>query len=204
MYLAILSCYYYVLLSSTASFHHTPPSDALHLLPNKLDGEQEDLQFRFTIEPGILDCFYQNVKKDHNLEVSYQVIEMSRRFQWLVGNSPNEMRVSFYAKDPQGKIVYSNNMKSDGDFVTKVETPGVYSLCFDNREMSSSKLINLEVYLYSDEDKDRWFLDENLTFSPEVQYVDTVESIKVCLLRQSSPNGISNRLMDLLCFLEFH
>lgn len=61
---------------------------------------------------------------------------------------------------------------------------GIYAICLDNSFSSvSTKVVNLEVYVYSnDDDNDRWGLDSDFTFPPEVQYLDSIESIKVSLL----------------------
>ena len=45
-----------------------------------------------------------------------------------------------------------------------------------------TKLVNVEVYLYSSEDEDRWgYFDENYTFPPEVQAMESIEAIKVLI-----------------------
>lgn len=61
-----------------------------------------------------------------------------------------------------------------------IKEPGTYKLCFDNTMSSAAtKLVNVEVYLYSSDDDDRWgYFDENYTFPPEVQAMESIESIR--------------------------
>lgn len=163
----------------------TPPGDMLGNLPNfdPIHGEMEDLEFRVAIEGYKQDCFYQEAKKDHNLEINYQVIETSSRFGWMFSptNNAADLVIDFFVKEPQGAIHIHEYGKQEGSHVITVKEDGVYTLCFENK-VSSNKLINVEVYLYSNDDDDRWgYLQDKMTFPPDVQYMDTIESIRVSI-----------------------
>lgn len=163
----------------------TPPSDMIGGMANinPITGEMEDMEFRVAIPPKKQDCFYQEAKKDHTLEVNYQVIETSSQFQWMFSpNSASDLMIDFFIKDPQGSVPIHEYGKQEGSHMIQVIQDGVYSFCFDNT-FSSTKLINVEVYLYSNEDDDRWGFVDRMTFPPEVQYLDTIESIKITINR---------------------
>ena len=57
----------------------------------------EDIEFRIVVEANRVDCFHHNVKKDHTLEVSYQVVESnSGSFGWLLSpSSASDMKIDF-------------------------------------------------------------------------------------------------------------
>jgi len=159
----------------------TPPSDMIGGLANfnPITGEMEDMEFRVAIPPKKQECFFQETKKDHTLEINYQVIETSSQFQWMFSpNSASDLLIDFLVKDPQGAIPIHEFGRQEGSHMIQVANDGVYSLCFDNK-FSSTKLINVEVYLYSKEDDDRWGFVDKMTLPPDIQYLDTIESIKV-------------------------
>lgn len=68
------------------------------------DGELEDMEFRVAVDPGKVECFFQEAKKDHQLEVSYQVIEISSRFGWLAPAGRDDLRIDFTLSGPDGDI----------------------------------------------------------------------------------------------------
>ncbi|XP_053211575.1 transmembrane emp24 domain-containing protein 1-like [Panonychus citri] len=182
----IFTCLLYFLSLFTFScWSITPPTDMLGNLPNynPVTGEMEDLDFRVAIEPGKVECFYQDAAKDHNLDISYQVIELSPRFQWMYSlNTVADLVIDFFMKDPQGRLVFEERDKQEGNHIELVHNQGVYTLCFDNRRSGSTKLVNVEVYLYSKDDDDRWgYIEGMITFTPEGQAMDTIESIKTSI-----------------------
>lgn len=171
-------------LWASSAWSVTPPTDMLGNLPNynPVTGEMEDLDFRVAIEPGKVDCFYQDAAKDHNLDVSYQVVEISRRFLWMYSpNAASDLVIDFFMKDPQGRTIAEERDRQEGNHVVTVQQ-GVYTICFDNRRSSATKLVNVEVYLYSQEDDDRWGnIQSMITFPAEAQALDTIESIKASI-----------------------
>lgn len=147
-------------------------------------GDSQDMEFRIAVEPGREECFYQDVKLNHNIEVNYQVIEMTSRFNYLTRGS-GDLTINFVFRDPRGQELIRDYGKSDSNHVHQAKEQGVYTLCFDNTESTfSTKLVNVEIYVYSNDDEDdRWAsMDVNpngFTFPPEMQYQESIETIKV-------------------------
>ncbi|XP_054162748.1 transmembrane emp24 domain-containing protein 1-like [Oppia nitens] len=149
---------------------------------NEVLGDSADIELRVAVEPGRHDCFYQDVKHNHNLDISYQVIEISSRFNWLYTHS-SDLTIDFVIKAPNGVEIFREMRRKDGQFVYRASEAGIYAICLDNSfSTMSTKLVNLEVYVYStDDDNDRWGLDSDFTFPPEVQYSDSVETIRTSI-----------------------
>lgn len=147
------------------------------------NGDSQDMEFRVAIESGRVECFYQDVKRDHNLEVSYQVTETSSRFEWMQPGGYRDLSIDFFIRGPNGAEMLRDVRKSDGTTTHLIKEQGVYAICFDNSYSSSgTKLVNVEIYVYANEDEDRWgTFDSDFTFSPEDQYEDSVDQIKVNL-----------------------
>jgi emp24/gp25L/p24 family/GOLD len=144
-------------------------------------GETENLQFRVAIEPQKVDCFYQHISKSYNIEISYQVVEINSRFQWMYSSDdPKDMVISFFLKDPNEQVLIQMNDRNEFTHLHSVEVDGVYSMCFDNHLSTSTKLVNVIIFTYVKENDPRWsYFDENVTYSSDVYYTETVESIKV-------------------------
>ena len=69
--------------------------------------------------------------------------------------------------------------------VHQTKSEGVYAFCFDNSQSRiASKIINVELYLYSDQDDDRWGnVDQNIKFEEESKlYANSIEMLKVSLM----------------------
>lgn len=163
----------------------TPPAylrEPLLPAPPGPGGEMEDLEIRTMVDAGKVDCFYQEARKSHVLEVSYQVIEMSSRFSWLTGGA-GDLTIDFAFFTPKGQVVVRDEGKSEGSHVHSVEEDGAFTLCFDNRRSRvGTKLVNIDVYLYSADDDDRWGqYAAAYTFSPETQYQESLETIRASL-----------------------
>jgi hypothetical protein len=150
--------------------------------PSGSFGEMEDLELRTMVDAGKVDCFHQEARKSHVLEISYQVIEMSSRLSWLTGGS-GDMTIDFVLTNPRGQVLVNDFSKSEGSHLHQVEEDGTFTLCFDNRRSRmGSKLVNLDLYLYSAEDDDRWGMNAApITFSPETVYQDSLQSIRTSL-----------------------
>ncbi|KAI1290397.1 Transmembrane emp24 domain-containing protein 5 [Halotydeus destructor] len=146
------------------------------------DGEMEDMEFRVAVEQGKMECFFQDAKKDHQLEVTYQVIELSSRFNWMKPSAKEELQIDFLFYDSRGNIMYNDYQKQEANHVHTIREEGTYKICFDNTYGYGTKLVNVEVYLYSSDDEDRWgYFEENYTFPPEVQAMESIENIKTSL-----------------------
>ncbi|CAG2162828.1 unnamed protein product [Oppiella nova] len=147
-------------------------------------GDSQDIEVRIAVEPGNHDCYYQDVKRDHNLDLSYQVVEISSRFNWIYTPShSSDLTIDFIVKDPNGVEIFREMRRKEGQHVYKAPEQGVYAICLDNSFSTvSAKIVNLEIYVYSTSDEnDRWGMDGDFTFPPEVQYLDSVESIKTSI-----------------------
>ncbi|RWS17401.1 transmembrane emp24 domain-containing protein 1-like protein [Dinothrombium tinctorium] len=161
----------------------TPPTSALKALPNRdpFSGEMEDLEFRVFIEPYKVECFYQNVYKDHVLEITYQVIEMASRWQWLyVPSDVRDLTIDFKLIDSSSNnVIIEEFAKQEGSHTHEVKQNNSYKICFDNSRSPVSMSINLEVYLYSLEDDDRWgYFEDDFTYPPDIVVDESLETIK--------------------------
>lgn len=144
------------------------------------DGELQDIEFRVAIARGKKDCFYQLAKVDHFLEISFQVVDS--KLNWMYPLADNsDMRISFELFDPYNRPIVRKERSNADTHVHTVKEPGVYAFCFDNSHSISTKIINLELYLYSNQDDDRWgSVDPTIKFEEELtKYSDSVEILKV-------------------------
>ena len=164
-----------------------PPYVRDSLAPASSSGEMEDMELRVAIPPGKIDCFYQEAKKDHTLEIAYQVIEIASRFSWLsAGGASSDLKIDFTLMNPKGEVLVREEGRNEGNHVYPVHEDGTFTLCFDNTmSRMSSKLVNIDVYLYGNEDDDRWgqYIDSTYTFAPEIQALESLESIKASMNR---------------------
>lgn len=145
----------------------------------------QDIDFRIAIAPGRVDCFYEEAKRDHTLEVSFTVIEINSRFQWLSPSGKSDLTIDFSVTSPENAIVAVERRRTEGTHAIPVPRDGTYKICLDNSFSTvSTKLVNLEVYLFSDTDEDRWkVVQEAYTFAPEMKYQESMESIKSSMSR---------------------
>lgn len=138
-----------------------------------------------TVPFGKNECFYQEAKKNHQLEVSYQVIEMAASpFQWLSPGGKGDMLIDFSLVAPNGVPIKGDSQQREGSVVHTVVEDGTFTLCFDNSFGTySTKLVNVEVYLFSTEDDDRWGgrfeHQDSYTYPPEVQSAESIANIQV-------------------------
>ena len=149
------------------------------------DGEMEDMDFRIAVGAGKIECFYQDAKHDHTLEVSFTVIEISSRFQWLSPSGKSDLTIDFTITSPENSIVAAERRRSEGTHAVPVTRDGTYTICLDNSYSTvSTKLVNLEVYLFSDSDDDRWrAVEESYIFPPEIKYSESIQSIRTSINR---------------------
>ena len=85
---------------------------------NDISGDSQDIELRVAVEAGRLECFYQDVKLNHNLDLSYQVIEISSRFNWLYSGS-NDLTIDFIVKAPNGLEIFRESRRKEGQHVYK-------------------------------------------------------------------------------------
>ena len=83
---------------------------------NDIYGDSQDIELRVAVEPGRHECFFQDVKRDHNLDLSYQVIEISSRFNWLYSGS-SDLTIDFIVRAPNGAEIFREFRKRDGQHV---------------------------------------------------------------------------------------
>lgn len=175
--------------------HGTPGSSYL------TSDEMQDLELRVLIEPNRVECFYQEAKANHMLHISFQVISSSGA--WIgAATSLEELKVDFSLTDSEGKLVASNIQSREGEHTHPIDVPGVYKLCFANTGPygRTGKTVNLDIYLYSENDDDRWGQyapsnsneqgDNAFSLSPETgDALDSLESIRTSL------NNIRDKLI---------
>lgn len=105
------------------------------------------------------------------------------KLHWMYPlNDNSDMRIGFELFDPYNRPIVRKERLNSDTHVHTVKEPGVYMFCFDNSHSLSTKIINLELYLYSNQDDDRWggAVDPNIKFEEELtKYSDSVETLKV-------------------------
>ncbi|KAI8505768.1 Transmembrane emp24 domain-containing protein 5 [Branchiostoma belcheri] len=79
-----------------------------------------DYDYTFTLPPGQRECFYQEVKKETNFEVEYQVID------------GGDLDVTFVLRSPKGVPLVTELRKSEGIHSIDAKEDGDYMFCFDN------------------------------------------------------------------------
>jgi hypothetical protein len=62
----------------------------------------------------------------------------------------------------------------------------------------SSKLVNIDVYLYGSDDEDRWgsYIDSTFTYAPEIQAVETLDTLRTAV------NKVRDNLIKIVHFQE--
>ena len=104
------------------------------------------------------------------------------KLNWMYPlNDNSEMRISFELFDPYNRLISRKENANSDTYVHQVKTEGVYAFCLDNLHSIATKIVNLELYLYSTQDDDRWGnIDQNIKFEEELnKYSDSMETLKV-------------------------
>ncbi|KAK3592585.1 hypothetical protein CHS0354_001751 [Potamilus streckersoni] len=102
-------------------------------------------QFEVQVGAGREECFYQKLRKDATLEVSYKVLRGDNR------------KVNVFLKNPNQTIMDSIKDKPDGNIDRVVTETGVYSICIDNTlRPFSSKLVYLYLGTYVESEWDKY------------------------------------------------
>ncbi len=104
-------------------------------------------------------------------------------FHWLAPGGKGDMLIDFEFLDPKGTPIKREIQQREGSVVHSVLDDGTFTICFDNTGTYSTKLVNVEVYLYSTEDEDRWGgrieHENSYTYPPEVQSAESIANIQV-------------------------
>lgn len=112
------------LVTTLSLFYEAEAADTLFSAYNDRSGDSQDLELRVAVEPGRHDCFYQSVKRDHNLDLSYQVIEITSRFNWMYSGS-NDLTIDFIVKAPNGLEIFREMRKREGQHVHRAVSKAV-------------------------------------------------------------------------------
>ena len=193
-----LTVLFFINILIIATAVHPPPylrDGHIPVGPASPSGEMEDMELRVAIPPGKIDCFYQEAKKDHTLEIGYQVIEITSRFSWLSAGGSSDLKIDFSLMGPKGEILVREFGRSEGSHVFPVSQDGTFTLCFDNTmSRMSSKLVNIDVYLYGSDDDDRWgsYIDSTFTYAPEIQALESLETLR------SSVNKVRDNMIKIV------
>lgn len=168
--------------TTPASYMRNP--GVMPVPPNR-EGEMQDLELRTTVAAGKEECFFQESRPGHTLELSYQVLESKSRFSWLTG-AQSDMVIDFRLMDSRGRLLAQDTGQREGSHVHYVTESDTLSICFDNRRFrSGTKLVNMDIYLYSEEDDDRWGqYGSGFTLTPDPNMQDALlENMKGSLNR---------------------
>ncbi|XP_067052501.1 transmembrane emp24 domain-containing protein 1-like isoform X2 [Acropora muricata] len=123
--------------------------------------------FTTIVDPGKVNCFYDELEPNRTLEIEYQVIE-----------GGGDLDISFKIISPRGVMLVKDDKRTDE--VHTVTTPhgGVYSFCFDNSFSTvAEKMVYVDLDLAA-ADEDSWVrtLDGSDITGKELQ----MDSIRVC------------------------
>lgn len=102
--------------------------------------------FTTVVDPGKVNCFYDELEPNRTLEIEYQVIE-----------GGGDLDISFKIISPRGVMLVKDEKRTDE--VHTVTTPhgGVYSFCFDNSFSTvAEKMVYVDLDLAA-ADEDSWF-----------------------------------------------
>ncbi|GMM44102.1 Emp24 protein [Pichia kluyveri] len=81
------------------------------------------------LPPRGKECFYENLKKNDELAVTFQVGDRDK-------DSTNQLNCDFYIKSPSGKILKNLNDVTHGSIQIKAEENGKHLYCFSNEDSS--------------------------------------------------------------------
>lgn len=130
-------------------------------IPNPYVGEgygadAEDILLRVSVDSGRLECFYQDVKPNHNLELRIDVIESESRVIPVV-QDPSDLWIGFQFYSPTGALLIERARDREIEHSEFSQDGGTYQFCLDNRQSSfGSKVVSVEIYVYSESGDDRW------------------------------------------------
>lgn len=80
-------------------------------------------------------CFFEKLKKNDELAISYQVGSRDP-------NNAEQLKTSFYIGNPSGQILIKKNDVDHGDEIIKATVDGRYTYCFSNEK---SNRVDLDV-----------------------------------------------------------
>lgn len=133
-----------------------------------------DSELTITVNPGMIECYYQKASTGEILEIEYQVTDATFGDVEI----QQDLDINFQLYSPQGRELIADFKQADAMHRLDVKEDGDYKLCFDNTYSTfSHKTVYFEVYVDNGSDQEDWFVDE-FTFSPEVIYNDTTDQIK--------------------------
>ncbi|KAK2568151.1 Transmembrane emp24 domain-containing protein 1 [Acropora cervicornis] len=123
--------------------------------------------FTTVVDPGKVNCFYDELEPNRSLEIEYQVIE-----------GGGDLDITFKIISPRGVMLVKDEKRTDE--VHTVTTPhgGVYSFCFDNSFSTvAEKMVYVDLDLAA-ADEDSWFrtLDGSDITGKELQ-MDSIRNI---------------------------
>lgn len=136
-----------------------------------------DSELTITVNPGMIECYYQKATTGETLEIEYQVTDATFGDVEI----QHDLDINFQLYSPQGRELISDFKQPDAMHRINVKEEGDYKLCFDNTYSTfSHKTVYFEVYVDSGTDQEDWFADgfNDFTFSPEIVYNDTTDQIK--------------------------
>ncbi|XP_078665087.1 transmembrane emp24 domain-containing protein 5-like [Branchiostoma floridae x Branchiostoma belcheri] len=148
-----------------------------------------DYDYTFTLPPGQRECFYQEVKKETNFEVEYQVID------------GGDLDVTFVLRSPKGVPLVTELRKSEGIHSIDAKEDGDYMFCFDNTfSRISEKMIFFDVLLDADTDNED---DDWMDFvSPEEELDIKLEDMKDSMDRVKEHLSKSRQIQNVLRVFE--
>lgn len=133
-----------------------------------------NVEFKFEIGPGKVECFYQPMLNGTQLFISYEV---------LTGGDRN---IDFFLRDERLEILVHKSWKTEGIFDQIIQTRGIYELCFDN---SYSRFASKLVFFYmSAFVPEHW--DEYLKELADIHKTVANFSVSLQTLQQNIKNAV--------------
>ncbi|XP_059488736.1 transmembrane emp24 domain-containing protein 5-like [Neocloeon triangulifer] len=127
-----------------------------------------------SIDPGVEECFFQNLKFGTHVDVEYQVID----------GGQGELDINFNMWSPSSHLVVSDYKKSENSHRFPIQEDGDYKFCWDNSFSSyNSKTVFFEILVETEGEGDDWNWDEDIGLTAEDVYEIKVQDIQEAISR---------------------
>ncbi|XP_065351079.1 transmembrane emp24 domain-containing protein 5-like [Cloeon dipterum] len=130
-----------------------------------------------SIDPGVEECFFHNLKFGSSVDIEYQVID----------GGQGELDINFNLWSPSSRLIVADFKKSENTHRHTVQEDGDYKFCWDNSFSSyNSKTVFFEILVDTDGELDDWNWDEEVGLTAEDVYEIKVQDIQEAINRVHS------------------
>ncbi|XP_052868475.1 transmembrane emp24 domain-containing protein 5 [Anopheles cruzii] len=159
-------------------------------LPMHLSALQKEITIN--VEPGRIDCFYEQAKAGQTIDIEYQVID----------GGHGDLDISFEMAEVTGRTIVTDYKKSDNIHRHPVHYDGEFKFCFDNEfSRHNSKTVFFELIIEREgELEDTAWADIDLLegLTPEEFYDMKVQDMEDAIKRVRNNLTKARQLQDML------